>query len=299
LTSLTKPSEKKAQLETPTAQIWRRFRASSPGKVGGIIVLVFIVLALLAPILKPYDAFKDRSYLDRLTPPSTTHIFGTDNLGRDVATRVLHGSRISLQVGLISVSLAAVVGTLLGLVAGFFRGRVDAGIDWGTNILLAFPGTLLAIAIVAVRGPGLTNTMLAISVTQIPVYVRIARSMVYSLREQDFIHAAEALGASSWRQMLVHVLPNGLSPLIVQSTLTIGTATLEAAALGFLGLGAQPPQPEWGTMIADAFQIGVATTAPWTMIFPGLAILLTVLGFNLLGDGLRDALDPKSQRAAK
>jgi len=281
-------------METPFRQALRRFLKSRSGRVGLVLTLLVVLLALFIPVLRPYDPTTDRDYLNRLKPPSLEHPFGTDNLGRDVFVRTLHGSRISLQVGLISVSLGLLVGTLLGLLAGFYRGYVEVFIGWLTDILLAFPGTLLAIAIVAIFGPSLQNAMLAIGVVQIPVYIRLARSMVLSLRELDFVQAAEALGAPPGRVLFKHILPGTLPPLVVQATLSIGTATLEAAALGFLGLGAQPPAPEWGAMIADSFKGGYAMNAPWTMLFPGLFILLTVLAFNLLGDGLRDALDPRA-----
>ena len=263
--------------------------------MGLALTLALVLLALFIPVLKPYDPTTDRDYLNRLKPPSLEHPFGTDHLGRDIFTRVLHGSRISLQVGVLSVGIGLVAGTLLGLIAGFFRGRTEVAIGWLADLLLAFPGTLLAIAIVAVAGPSLQNAMIAIGVVQIPVYIRLARSMVLSLREQDFVQAAVALGAGNGRILFKHILPGTLPPLVVQATLSIGTATLEAAALGFLGLGAQPPAPEWGAMIADSFKGGYAMNAPWTMIFPGLFIMLTVLAFNLLGDGLRDALDPRSR----
>lgn len=318
---------------------WRRFRRSTPGKVGAVIVLIFVLLAVLAPVIKPYDAYRDRSLVDRLKPPSIAalwspavrerytepdgsvnyfeHPFGVDQNGSDVATRVLHGARISLQVGILATLVAMVLGAFLGVLAGFLGGWFDNAVGYVSDILLAFPGILLAIMITALiptnpaDAPGviarliawmqsrdidvrLYGAMLAVSIVQVPIYVRLARSVVLSVREREFVQAAGALGATSGRVMFRHVLPNSLSPLIVQGSLSIATATIEVAALGFLGLGATPPAPEWGTMIADAFQIGVYLTAPWTMIFPGLAILLTVLGFNLLGDGLRDVLDPRS-----
>ena len=280
-------------MESPTRQAFKRFLKSPSGKVGLALTLALVLLALFIPVLKPYDPTTDRDYLNRLKPPSLEHPFGTDHLGRDIFTRVLHGSRISLQVGVLSVGIGLVAGTLLGLIAGFFRGRTEVAIGWLADLLLAFPGTLLAIAIVAVAGPSLQNAMIAIGVVQIPVYIRLARSMVLSLREQDFVQAAVALGAGNGRILFKHILPGTLPPLVVQATLSIGTATLEAAALGFLG--AQPPAPAWGAMIADSFKGGYAMNAPWTMIFPGLFIMLTVLAFNLLGDGLRDALDPRSR----
>jgi peptide/nickel transport system permease protein len=269
---------------------------SSSGKIGLVMAILLVLLALLAPLLKPYNPATDRDFINRLKPPSAERLFGTDNLGRDIFTRVIHGSRISLQVGLIAVALSLVTGTLLGLAAGYFRGNLEVLIGWITDILLAFPSTLLAIAIVAVVGPSLTNAMIAISITQIPVYIRLARSVVLSARELDYVQAATALGAPNRRILLRHLLPNALPPIIVQATLSIGTATLETAALGFLGLGAQPPAPEWGAMLSDAFRGGYALNAPWTMVFPGLFIMVTVLAFNLLGDGLRDALDPRALR---
>jgi len=282
--------------DTPTRLAIRRFMKSSSGKIGLVMAVLLILVALLAPVLKPYNPAIDRDYINRLKPPSAERVFGTDNLGRDVFTRVIHGSRISLQVGLIAVSLSLVIGTLLGLIAGFFRGSIEVIIGWITDILLAFPSTLLAIAIVAVVGPSLTNAMIAVSITQIPVYIRLARSVVLSARELDYVQAATALGAPNRRILLRHLLPNALPPITVQATLSIGTATLETAALGFLGLGAQPPTPEWGAMLSDAFRGGYALNSPWTMVFPGLFIMFTVLAFNLLGDGLRDALDPRALR---
>ncbi len=279
---------------TPSAQLWRRFRKSTPGKLGAVIVIVFVFLALIAPIIKPYDPTIDRSYTALLLSPSNEHWFGTDNLGRDIATRVLHGARISLQVGVFATLVSMLIGSILGVLSGYYGKWVDNLTGWLSDVLMAFPSILLAIGIVAVAGPGLTNTMLAVSIVQIPTYIRLARAVVLSVREREFVQAADALGASQFRIIFSHVLPNSLTPLIVQASLSIATATIEAAALGFLGLGAQPPAPEWGTMLADAKDY--YQTAPWTMIFPGLAILCTVLGFNLLGDGLRDVLDPRANQ---
>lgn len=273
---------------------WQRFLQSTSGKIGLILTITILILALLAPIVYPYDPATDRNFGARLKPPSTEHWFGTDGLGRDILVLVWYGMRTSLTVGLISVGIGVVIGLILGLIAGYFRGKVDTLISWITDILLAFPSILLAIAIVTVTGPSLPSVMLAVGIVQIPIYIRLTRSMVLSLREQEFIQAAKTLGASPHRIIFHHILPSTLSPLIVQATLSIGTATLEAAGLGFLGLGAQPPTPELGTMLADAFKGGYSLTYPWTTIFPGLFITLTVLAFNLLGDGLRDSLDPRS-----
>lgn len=285
-----------SRVETPTRMALKRFMKSTSGKIGLVMATFLVLVALLAPVFRPYNPATDRDFLNIKKPPSAERLFGTDNLGRDVFTRVIHGSRISLQVGLVAVGLSLSIGTLLGLLAGYFRGSLEVFIGWITDILLAFPSTLLAIAIVAVLGSNLTNAMIAVSVTQIPVYIRLARSVVLSVRELEFIQAANALGAPSHRILLRHLLPNALPPVIVQATLSIGTATLETAALGFLGLGAQPPAPEWGAMLSDAFRQGHWLDAPWMMIFPGFFILLTVLAFNLLGDGLRDALDPRANR---
>ncbi|MBX3145075.1 MAG: ABC transporter permease [Trueperaceae bacterium] len=269
----------------------KRFFRHPTGMVGLFIVSFFVLASLLAPVLKPYDASRDRDLRARLAPPSAERWFGADELGRDQFTRVWHGGRISLRVGLAAVTVAVVVGTLLGVLAGFFGGWLDTAVVWTMDILLAFPGVLLAIVIVATLGPNLTNALIAISITQVPIYTRIMRSVVMSVREAEFVHGARSLGARSFRIVMRHVLPNSLSPLIVQLTLSIGTAILDVAALGFLGLGAQPPQPEWGLMIRDGFTQFVR--APWMSAFPGIAIFFSVVGFNLLGDAVRDVLDPR------
>jgi peptide/nickel transport system permease protein len=222
------------------------------------------------------------------------HWFGTDGLGRDILVLVWYGLRTSLFIGLVSVLLGLVVGVLLGLVAGYFRGWLETPIGWLTDILLSFPSILLAIAVVTVTGPSIPSVMVAVGVVQIPIFIRLTRSMVLSLREQEFVQTVRAFGATPWRIIFRHILPASLAPIIVQATLSIGTATLEAAGLGFLGLGAQPPTPELGTMLSDAFKSGYSLSSPWTIVFPGLFITLTVLAFNLLGDGLRDALDSRT-----
>jgi len=286
---------------------WKRFWQSTPGRVGLILTISLLLLAILAPILRPYDPAVDRDYLARLVAPSATHWFGTDALGRDIFTQVWYGIRTSLLVSVVSVSLGLAIGLFLGLIAGYIRGHVETVINWMTDILLAFPSILLAIALVTLRlpdllpkpiltivEPSLLGTMIAIGIVQIPIYIRLMRSMVLSLREQEFVQAARALGATPLHIIWRHILPAGLAPIIVQTSLSIGTATLEAAGLGFLGLGAQPPTPELGTMLADAFRGGYSLTSPWTTIFPGLFITLMVLAFNLLGDGLRDSFDPRT-----
>lgn len=270
-----------------------RFLHSTSGKIGFFLAIALILLALLAPVLHPYNPFTDRNYLARLKPPSAQHWFGTDGLGRDFLILVWYGLRTSLSVGLVSVLLGLIIGVLLGLVAGYFRGWLETGIGWLTDILLAFPSILLAIAIVTIAGATLPNVMLAVGIVQIPIFIRLTRSMVLSLREQEFIQTVIAFGATPIRIIFRHILPASLAPIVVQATLSIGTATLEAAGLGFLGLGAQPPTPELGTMLSDAFKNGYSLSSPWTVLFPGLMITVIVLAFNLLGDGLRDTLDPR------
>ena len=290
----------------------RRFFRNPTGVVGLIVVLFFVVMSLLAPVLRPYDATTDRNLRLRLSPPSWTLSpaertelsddanmeigrwtlpFGTDENGRDLLVRVWHGGRISLRIGIAAVAISSVIGVLLGLFAGYVGGRVDLIVVWLMDILQAFPGILLAIAIVATLGPSLTNALIAISITQIPSYVRITRSVVLGLRGSEYVQAAKALGSGGPRIVFGHIFPNSLSPIMVQLTLSIGSVILEVAALGFLGLGAQPPNPEWGVMIRDGYR--QFSRAPWMSIFPGLAIFLSVVGFNLLGDAIRDVLDPR------
>jgi peptide/nickel transport system permease protein len=257
--------------------------------LGLALIALIVIVALIGPALAPYNPLIP-SPLDRLKGPSSAHFFGTDSLGRDILSRVIFGSRISLAIGLISVTISLVPGTLLGLLAGYFGGKLDSLIMRLMDVLLAFPAILLAIFITAILGPSLPNTMIAVGIVYIPHYARIVRSSVLSLREQLFIQAIGHLGGSHGRIIRGHILPNSLPPIIVYATLGMGTAVLQAAALGFLGLGAQPPQPEWGAMLSEGRQY--IQLAPHVAAFPGAAILFLVLGFNLFGDGLRDALDP-------
>jgi peptide/nickel transport system permease protein len=269
----------------------RKLLESRNGRIGLFITLVVLVLALAGPSIAPFDPI-EQNMAAELTAPCWQHWFGTDEFGRDILSRMLHGTRVALQVGLIADGIALVIGVLLGLVAGYFRGKVDTLIMRFMDVLLAFPYLLLAMMIVAILGPGLRNAMIAIGFVYIPQYTRLVRGSVLATRELVFVTAARISGCSDWRIMTRHILRNCYSPIIVQATLTFGSAIVETAGLGFLGLGAQPPQPEWGAMLSTGRNF--ILQAPWICTFPGLGILFTVIGFNLLGDGLRDALDPKS-----
>ncbi len=287
------PSNVEVQQEKssgPWKEAWRSFKKNKIALVGAIIVAFFIILALFGPLIAP-QGINEQQLSERLKAPSTDHWFGTDDFGRDIFSRIVHGARLSLMVGFLSVIGSVVIGSALGIIAGYYGRFIDAIISRIFDILLAFPSILLAIAIVSVLGPSLTNALIAIAIINIPNFGRLIRSKVLSIKQEEYIIAAKAIGMSDFRLLFAHILPNSMTPVIVQGTLAIATAIIEAAALGFLGLGAQAPQPEWGKMLSDARVYLV--NAPWTMIFPGLAIMLTVLGFNLMGDGLRDALDPK------
>jgi peptide/nickel transport system permease protein len=263
----------------------------SPGTFAGVLVVLLIVLvALAAPLVAKQDPLGQN--LGAATQaPSAAHWFGTDKLGRDLFARVVYGARTSVVVGFVAVGLAMSVGTLVGVLAGYIGGLLDTVLMGAMDVMLAFPSIILAIAITTILGPSITNVMIAVGIVYIPQYARLARSSVLALRETEYIEAARALGAFLPRILLRHVLPNIAAPLLVQATLGIATAELEAAGLSYLGLGARPPAPEWGAMLNDARDYWLS--APWALIFPGIAITTLVLGFNLLGDGLRDALDPK------
>ncbi len=275
---------------------FRRFRAHPAARIGVLLIGLLVLLALAADFLAESDP--NKTYLIReriLQPPLRNgHLLGTDDLGRDVFTRVMYGARTSLRVGVVAVGFAMTGGALIGFAAGFFGRWWDQVAMRLMDILLAFPTILLAIAIVALRGPGIFNTMLAVGIVALPAYARITRASAISLREQEFVSAARSVGASEWRILLRHIVPNALSPLIVQSTLGVAAAILNAAALGFLGLGAQPPDVEWGQMLVDSIRY-LFQGAWWVLLFPGFAIMLTVIGFNLLGDALRDSLDVRTR----
>jgi len=261
----------------------------------GLVVLgLLVVAALFGQRLTPHPP-NAVNVMERLQPPSATYWFGTDELGRDVFSRVLVAARVSLQVGFIAVGISLSAGVLLGLLAGFYGRWIDDAIMRMTDMLFAFPAILLAIAILAVLGPGIANAMIAIGIVYTPIFARITRGSVLSVREQVFVRAARSIGASDFRLLRVHILPNVLAPIIVQASISLAFAILSEAALSFLGLGVQPPAPSWGRMLAEGR--GFINTAWWMGFFPGLAIFVTVLSFNLLGDALRDALDPRQRSA--
>lgn len=286
---------------TPLENALRRFARHRSAQFGFVILSFMIFIAIFAPLLAPYgptEVLKDVK--PRLAPcihafgcdaSKPQHIFGIDGNRRDLLSRVIFGSRLSLEIGIATVSFAIIVGTFLGALGGYIGGWTDNIIMRVMDVLLAFPSLLLSIAIVAVLGPGLINALLAISFVSIPVYARIVRASVLQVKEQDFVSASRALGASPMGILISHVLPNAITPIIVQATLGIATAILDAAALSFLGLGAAPPTPEWGLMLGE--ERNSLFNAPHLVFIPGIAIMLTVLAFNLLGDGLRDALDPR------
>ncbi len=283
----------------PAREFWGYFSANKGAVAGLLIVTLVLATAALAGVIAPYAPdLTDPSVF--LQPPawqsggSYHHLLGTDAIGRDILSRIIHGARLSLSIGLAVVTLSVIAGTVMGLAAGYFRGIFEIAVMRLMDIILTLPSLLLAIVIVAILGPGLMNAMLAVAIVVLPHYVRITRAAVIAETAKDYVTAARMNGAGHLRLMFNEVLPNCTAPLIVQASLGISAAILDAAALGFLGLGAQPPAPEWGTMLADAREF--VLRAWWVVTFPGLAILITVLAFNLLGDGLRDAFDPKLKR---
>jgi len=272
--------------------VWRRFRRTPGALVGAGIVTGILVLAVFAPLFSGADPLA-QNLAQQTQAPGPAHLFGTDKLGRDLFARILFGARISLRIGFVAVGVAITAGTFIGLIAGYAGGRLDALLMAAMDIMLAFPTIILAIAITTILGPSIINLMIAVGIVYVPQYARLTRSAVLNLRDTEFVEAARAIGAVTPAILLRHILPNILAPLLVQATLGIATAELEAAGLSYLGLGARPPAPEWGAMLNDARDYWLS--APWALIFPGASITLLVLGFNLLGDGLRDALDPKTR----
>lgn len=280
----------KAADRTRQHLVLRRLARNRGAVLGAILLILLIGVGIMAPLVAPYDPL-EMAPKDRLQPPGPAHWFGTDNFGRDIFTRVVYGTRISLPMGLISVGLAMGIGLMGGLLSGYYGGWIDAVIMRLVDVMLAFPGLLLALAIVAALGPNLVNAMLAVGISVSPTYIRVVRAAVLSERELSYVDAARSIGCPSWSILLRHLLPNTLTPVIVLSTLGVASAILTVAALSFLGLGVKPPTPEWGSMLSEARNY--LRLSPWTMTFPGLAIVIAALSINLFGDGLRDALDPR------
>ncbi len=283
-----------APVRTPMREFWRKFRKQRLAMWAGVFVLLLVLVAIFAPWIVPYDpeGFFDYDALNQ--PPSWTHWMGVDSLGRDIYSRVVMGARISLSAGFVSVALGALVGTVLGLVAGYYEGWWERIIMRISDVLLAFPGILLAIGVVAVLGSNMVNVIIAVAVFSVPAFARLVRGSTLAIKNMTYIEAMRSIGAPDSVIIFRHILPGTISPIVVYGTMRIGTSIITAASLSFLGMGAQPPTPEWGAMLNDAR--ADMLLAPHVAIFPALAIFLTVLAFNLLGDGLRDALDPKIDR---
>ncbi|MGY8679257.1 ABC transporter permease [Bradyrhizobium sp. UFLA05-153] len=288
----TNPATDTSELDSPARRARRRLFKRKAAVAGLVVMTAFILLALLAPLIVPYDPVATSWSLVRKAP-TALHWFGTDELGRDILSRVVYGARASLLAGAISVAIALGIGVPLGLLAGYRGGFTDALISRITDAMLACPFLILAIALAAFLGPSLGNAMIAIGISATPVFIRLTRGQVLSVKAEDYVEAARALGNPSWRIAFAHILPNILPALLVQATLSIAAAIIAEAALSFLGLGQQPPAPSWGSMLNAAQRF--LTQAPWMAIWPGLAIFLVVLSLNLLGDGLRDALDPRQR----
>ncbi|MFP4481613.1 MAG: ABC transporter permease [Thermovirgaceae bacterium] len=282
--------KQKSRSKTHVAVIWRRLKKSRIAVLGFVIVALYLVIALAGPYITPHDPF-DQNLSKAFAPISWSNPFGCDEFGRDIFSRIIYGARVSLIIQLNSVFIALLIGVALGAVGGYFGGKIDEVIMRFMDIMLAFPGMLLALAIVAMLGPSMRNLIIAIGIYSIPQFARITRGSVLSVKQNEYITAARAIGESDLSIIFRYVLPNALSPIIVQTTLRMATVLLTAAGLGFLGLGVQPPIPEWGAMLSSARMY--LRTAPFVAVVPGLAIMITVMGFNFFGDGLQDALNPR------
>ncbi|WP_241083416.1 glutathione ABC transporter permease GsiD [Achromobacter xylosoxidans] len=292
--TLSAPSPRSDDIRTPFSEFWRKFKKQHLAVAAGIFILLLVIMAAFAPWIAPFDAENFFDYDNLNAGPSLTHWFGVDSLGRDIFSRILMGSRISLAAGLVSVALGAVVGTFMGVMAGYYNGWWERITMRISDVLLAFPGMLLAIGVVAVLGPSMVNVVIAVAVFSVPAFARLVRGNTLSIKNMTYVEAVRSIGASDLTIILRHILPGTISPIVVYGTMRIGTSIITAASLSFLGMGAQPPTPEWGAMLNEARADMV--TSPHIAIFPAIAIFLTVLAFNLLGDGLRDALDPKIDR---
>ncbi|WP_430884340.1 ABC transporter permease [Fusibacter sp. JL216-2] len=282
----------KTKKRSQSADVWKRLKRSKTAVLGIVLVAIFLGMALFAPVIADYEGQALKiNVMERLQGPSADHIFGTDEFGRDIFARVVYGTRISLFVGIISVSIALSIGGFLGAIAGYYGGKIDNVIMRVLDVILAVPTILLAITIVASLGASMINLMIAVGISNIPGFARIVRASVLSVKDQEFIEAAKAIGAKDYIIILKHVLPNSMAPIIVYATLKVATAIMATASLSFIGLGVQPPTPEWGSMLAGGRQY--IRDQMYIVMYPGLAIVLTVLSLNLIGGGLRDALDPK------
>jgi len=288
----TEPVSAPASEAPAPNRVWRRFRRSRSALVGSVIMGLVLLSVVAVPFLHLQSPI-DQSLPSQLKPPSSLHWMGTDEFGRDIFSRIMHGSAIAVQTGIIAVAVAVSLGVVLGIVSGYVGGRTDLIIMGFVDILMAFPYLLLALLVVSILGPGLYNAMVAVGLVYVPTFARLVRGVVLQVRELEYVQAARAMGARDRVIMTRHVLRNCMAPVLVQASLSVGWAIVNAASLSFLGLGAQPPTPEWGAMLTTGREY--LLTAPWITTFPGLAILVTALGCNLLGDGLRDALDPKSR----
>jgi peptide/nickel transport system permease protein len=287
---IAKPAE--WAVESPSGRMLRRLLRRKGAVLGLLVIALFVALAVLAPLVAPYDPTA-QTWTAVRKAPSAAHWFGTDDVGRDILSRIIYGARASLLAGVVSVAIAIAIGVPVGMVAGYLGGFIDALLSRMTDAMLACPFLILAIALAAFLGPSLTNAMIAIGITATPIFVRLTRGQVMAVKVEDYVEAARAVGNPRWRITLVHVLPNILPTLIVQATASMAGAIIAEAALSFLGLGQQPPAPSWGGMLNSAQRFLV--NEPWMAVWPGLAIFLTVLSFNLVGDGLRDALDPRER----
>ena len=273
------------------AEIWRRYRKSPTAMAGLAIIIVIVFFAVLADLITPYENGLKQVIEDRLQGPSLQHLFGTDDLGRDLFSRVIHGSRSSLALGICTTLIATLIGGFLGGISAYYGDKVDTIIMRLMDVINCIPATLMSLSIVAALGPGIRNLIIAITVSRVPTFVRVIRSAVLNIVNQEYIEAAKAGGTRDLRNLLRHVYPNALSPIIVQCTMSVSQLILQASGLSFLGMGVQPPDPEWGALLNSAREF--MRTAPHLMIFPGIAIILAAMAFNLIGDGLRDALDPR------
>ncbi|MDQ2140338.1 glutathione ABC transporter permease GsiD [Alcaligenaceae bacterium A4P071] len=281
-------------VRTPASEFWRKFKKQKLAVAAGVFVLLLVIAAVFAPWIVPFDAenFFDYDALNAL--PNATHWLGVDSLGRDIFSRILMGARISLAAGFLSVAMGAVVGTFMGLMAGYYEGWWERITMRLSDVLLAFPGMLLAIGVVAILGSNMINVIVAVAVFSVPAFARLVRGNTLAIKQMTYVEAVKSVGASDWTVIMRHILPGTISPIVVYGTMRVGTSIITAASLSFLGMGAQPPTPEWGAMLSEARADMVMS--PHIAIFPAIAIFLTVLAFNLLGDGLRDALDPKIDR---